>query len=566
MNGGFFVQLESMVSIAAGPSQLIAALCDEIGLETLINEAVEWHPSYCKVSPGMHVKAMVINILCSRMPLYRVSEFYHELDVELLFGSAYTATDFNDDALARTLDRLYDAQSWKIYSQLALSVLRHIGLPLEVVHSDTTSFSLHGDYSDQEDLNITYGYNKDGRPDLKQIVIGLGVTPQRLPIIGKIEDGNTDDKTWNTAFITKLREVLAEEEWNGLTYVADSALATMDNVLLMKQKGLSFITRLPDTFSLSSELKEEAGWRDQWQDVQVTNEEDGRSRYRLQSFERELYGQPLRFVVVHSSHLEAKQQETLERQMNKEREKMAKALRTLSAAQYACEHDAQQAIAAFRKQHKWKFHEAALVSVPETYTLPRTGRGRPKEGEKPETAVRWRIVASDIGPQEEALLAITTKQGMFVLMTSHKESPAWTSEKILQTYKGQAAAETRFRLLKDPSVLNAIYLKQPSRIEALGTVFIMALLLYGLLEWRVRENLKQEKEPILLPGKRKSFTPTAEMLLAMLKSIQVIVGTMGEQRIRAVSAHVNDNVKRIVRLAGYDIAIYTSQAVEKSGR
>jgi len=94
----------------------------------------------------------------------------------------------------------------------------------------------------------------------------------------------------------------------------------------------------------------------------------------------------------------------------------------------------------------------------------------------------------------------------------------------------------------------------------------MALLLYGLLEWRVRENLKQEKEPILLPGKRKSFTPTAEMLLAMLKSIQVIVATMGEQRIRAVSAHVSDNVKRIVRLAGYDIAIYTSQAVEKSGR
>lgn len=166
-----------MVSIAAGPSQLIAALIDEIGLETLINEAVEWHPSYCKVSPGMHVKAMVINILCSRMPLYRVSEFYHELDVEQLFGSAYTAADFNDDALARTLDRLYDAQSWKVYSQLALSVLRHVGLPLEVVHSDTTSFSLHGDYLDQEDLNITYGYNKDGRPDLKQIVSGLGVTP-----------------------------------------------------------------------------------------------------------------------------------------------------------------------------------------------------------------------------------------------------------------------------------------------------------------------------------------------------------------------------------------------------
>ncbi|MDQ8737121.1 DUF4277 domain-containing protein [Paenibacillus sp. LHD-38] len=171
------MQLEAMVSIAAGPSQLIAALCDEIGLEKLINDAVDWHPSYCKVSPGTHIKAMIINILCSRMPLYRVSEFYHELDVELLFGGAIKASDFNDDALARTLDRLHDAQGWKVYSQLSLSVLRRLSLSLNVVHSDTTSFSVQGKYAQpSDDLNITYGYNKDGPPDLKQIVIGLGVT------------------------------------------------------------------------------------------------------------------------------------------------------------------------------------------------------------------------------------------------------------------------------------------------------------------------------------------------------------------------------------------------------
>ncbi|MCF2941897.1 IS4 family transposase, partial [Paenibacillus alkaliterrae] len=124
----------------------------------------------------------------------------------------------------------------------------------------------------------------------------------------------------------------------------------------------------------------------------------------------------------------------------------------------------------------------------------------------------------------------------------------------------------RFRLLKDPTILDAIYLKQPKRIEALGTVFIMALLLYGLLEWRVRENMKQETEPLILPGKRKSFNPTAEMLLAMLKSIQVILVQVEGRTIRTVSAHVNDNVKRVVRLAGYDMAIYTAQSVEKTGR
>lgn len=62
---------------------------------------------------------------------------------------------FNDDALGRTLDRLFEAQSWKVYSELSLTVLRTLGLPLDRLHADTTSFSLKGDYTDQKDLRIT---------------------------------------------------------------------------------------------------------------------------------------------------------------------------------------------------------------------------------------------------------------------------------------------------------------------------------------------------------------------------------------------------------------------------
>ncbi|MCD9026193.1 DUF4277 domain-containing protein [Cohnella silvisoli] len=141
-----------MISIAAGPSQLIAALCDESGLEKKINESVDRHPSYWKVTPGTHIKALIINILCSRTPRYRVEEFYEQLDVELLFGSGRKASDFNDDALARTLDVLYEAEGWKVYSGLALASLKHLGLPLTTFHNDTRSFSMYCDYPDTEEL------------------------------------------------------------------------------------------------------------------------------------------------------------------------------------------------------------------------------------------------------------------------------------------------------------------------------------------------------------------------------------------------------------------------------
>ncbi len=264
--------------------------------------------------------------------------------------------------------------------------------------------------------------------------------------------------------------------------------------------------------------------------------------------------------MVHSSQLEAKQRETLQRQMSKEKEKIDQALRSLAAERFACEHDAEQRITAFSKQQKWKWHAVDFMTQSETYPLPRAKRGRPKAGELPETAVQWCITVGDLRYEEEALLMQAQKQGLFVLATSHPESEAWNSRRVLKTYKGQAAAETRFRLLKDPVILDAIYLKQPSRVEALGVVFVMALLIYGLLEWRVRENLKQESEPLLLPGKRKSFEPTGEMLLALLKTIQVIHVTLGETRMRGLSAHVDDQVKRIIRLAGHDISIYTNTA------
>lgn len=558
----------SIVPIHAGASQLLAALCDELGIERLVNETVAWNHAYWKHSPGTHVKALIINALCSRRPLYLIEEFYRDLDVNLLFGGQAEASDFNDDVLSRTLDRLYEAESWKVYSTVALSALRKLELPLDTLHNDTTSFSVYGEYANTDKLNVTYGHNKDGRPDLKQVVIGMGVTPQRMPIAAKVENGNLDDKTWNHAFITRLRSLLTNEEWSKLTYVADSALATKDNLdLMMSAPRLSFITRLPDTFGLSAELKEEAFWRGMWENAGPFGEGDKKATYRAQSFSRELYGHDLRFVVVHSDQLEALQTQTLRRQIEKEQETLHKQLERLQAARYACEHDALQAIADFQKQQKWKWHTCDFTAQAETVLRPRSRRGRPKADEIPQMETRWLITIANVRLQDETMLDKTQKLGMFVLMTSHAEDENWMSAKVLQTYKGQAAAETRFRLLKDPAILDAIYLKHPHRIEALGMVMVMALLVYGVLEWRVREQLKQASDPLILPGKRKSFTPTAEMLLALLQPIQVLVCTTQQgQTTRVLSKRIDENMKRVVELAGFEMAIYTSTPVGATNR
>ncbi|MFD0712585.1 hypothetical protein [Paenibacillus sp. GCM10027626] len=100
---------------------------------------------------------------------------------------------------------------------------------------------------------------------------------------------------------------------------------------------------------------------------------------------------------------------------------VSKQLEKLHAACFACENDARQAIDAFQKQQKWKWHTCDYAVQAETTVLPRTKRGRPKADELPQTEIRWMITTADVRLRDETVLDKTQKLGMFVLMTSHAQ-------------------------------------------------------------------------------------------------------------------------------------------------
>lgn len=59
---------ESIVPVHAGASQLLSALCDEFGIERILNQILPWDQAQWKQSPGTHVKALIINALCAKQP------------------------------------------------------------------------------------------------------------------------------------------------------------------------------------------------------------------------------------------------------------------------------------------------------------------------------------------------------------------------------------------------------------------------------------------------------------------------------------------------------------------
>lgn len=187
----------------AGPAGLISALYDQLNIGSTIDNMVKWDPDQCRLSPGTRIKAMVINIFGGRKPLYRIDEFYYKMDIENLFGKGICLEDLTDYNMARGLDKLAERGSREVLSTICLQAISHEQIPLTYLHSDTTSISVCGAYEDTDgnEFVITRGHSKDRRPDLKQFLYGLSVTPDKVPVCGEVKSGNTSDKAWNLGFI-----------------------------------------------------------------------------------------------------------------------------------------------------------------------------------------------------------------------------------------------------------------------------------------------------------------------------------------------------------------------------
>jgi transposase len=88
--------------------------------------------------------------------------------------------------------------------------------------------------------------------------------------------------------------------------------------------------------------------------------------------------------------------------------------------------------------------------------------------------------------------------------------------------------EQNFAFLKDPLIVNSLFLKKPERIEALGLVLLLALLLWRLVERALRSHV--ETTGSTLPGWDKKATQKPTAFMMMTKFAAVMVLKVGGQR------------------------------------
>ena len=245
---------------------LVAGLVDEIGIVEKINELVGEQPGEI-VSPGLVVKAMIINGLgVISAPLYLFSKFFEGKAVEHLLGKGIQASHLNDDRLGRVLDKLYLAGITEIFTTIALSAAQKFEINTDTSHLDSSSFHVHGKYEqevpsvsfsletdssqlDNSSINhqtspipieITYGYSRNHRPDLKQFILDLICSGDGdVPLFLRVASGNESD---NSLFASICQDFKKPLNLDSLM-VADSALYTAPNLEMLT--NLRWLTRVP---------------------------------------------------------------------------------------------------------------------------------------------------------------------------------------------------------------------------------------------------------------------------------------------------------------------------------
>jgi transposase len=355
---------------------------------------------------------------------------------------------FNRFKLGRTLDEVQAYGCDLLLSELALAVCAQERIEQRFHHLDTTSFPLSGDYvpeSDEHAIRITHGYSKDHRPDLKQAILELLVSQDGgVPLVSKSWDGHTSDTQIFKERAAALMAAFARSP-TPRYLVADAKLYTEDTAATLATLG--FITRIPGTLKLVSQVITQALQWDRWHRLDETT--------RYTSIELCHYGMAQRWLVVSSQAAMERAEASINKAQQREWAAIEKQLLHWHARRFETPEVAHAALTALSKS--WRYHQLDTHQVIDHKRY--AGKGRPTPT-SPLKAIEWQMQAQ-VRPAPEVLVAHKQQSACFVIGINIPARYVSDAE-VIRAYKAQASVEGGFRFLKDPLFfVSSLFVKNP---------------------------------------------------------------------------------------------------------
>ena len=511
----------SLVVHTIGPHPIIRHFLARMAFQKIVGDCLG-SERHTLLSHEEALSILIQNIILSPAPLYRIAEWAAPVEPEALGITQRQKDALNDDRMARSLDMLASARSRNLFFLVALHVIKEFELDTRRIHHDTTTVTFYGEYAGSVMTpKITYGKNKDHRPDLKQLVFGLNITADgAVPISHEVYSGNKTDDVIHPDNMDQIRKILHKDDF---IYVADSKLCTTKNLEHLATYQGQFVTVLPRTRKEDQNFrkklrdnKEQVRWRHlasipnprrsgvidtYWTTTDGPSEskEGHRLVWCKSSSKMENDSKKREASLDRSeSDLQSYQQKNLSKKKKSEIRRAVKAI----LKKNGCLN-----LIAFDVHDVWETKHKRLK------------RGRPGKDDKL-YEITEKKVSLTFKREKEAIAAEERTDGVFSLI-SNLPSPAYPKAEILNIYKYQAYVEKRHALYKSELGIAPVYLKKPMRAAGLLHATFLAMTVDALIERTVRRNMVKRNVSALpiLPEGRMSKTPTTARILEAFSGV-----------------------------------------------
>jgi transposase len=450
-SGGILIgELEINAVREYGGVLVARQLWQQLGLDRLLGQLP--HP------PSVDLKEAVFRMLCNRLlaPSSKLALTDWEDEQGILHRGWQGQVEWPSapgelayQHYLRAMDALHPHRQ-QIEEHVFGRVTELFSLPLNLVLYDLTSSYFEGDGVSEL---AEFGHSRDHREDRRQIVVGLAVTQEGLPIMQRVFKGNTAD-------VTTLKPVAQElGERFGLkqpAVVADKGMFSADNLAALEASGFRYVLALRDRSDAEGERAVDLAFKSglpipKGPRVLLPQPNWAKAEYTLQEVALEA---GVRHLVVYSSHKALHDFEVRERRL----ERSLQALRRL-----------REQAAARRLSQKQIVERATRILV--------ENKSAQYFGYLADKAFFSFWLKRDLYRRRRR------HDGLFVLRTNH---PGLSGQEVLDTYLQLQEIERCFRVIKSVLKLRPIYHRRDRRVETHVFLTYLGFLLAKTIELKLK--------------------------------------------------------------------------------
>jgi transposase len=438
---------------------IVLPLCRQLRIASIVDQLIPMKPGE-HLTHGQVTEFLLLHLLQAphRLPLYELADWAAEHHLQALYGHA--PAKFNDDRIGRTLDALGE-YVMDIQAAVVSRALQQYAIAVSAIHWDLTSVTFSDAKQASELIGTGYG---GGTIHRRQVQMSLHTTDDgAIPVRHEILAGKAHQAPLAGQMLQDLRQ-----RWpaSNLIIVSDRAGISYENIVAYRQAQAHFVAPLS---LLQPPLQQAlaAVPADDFAPLRYRSMNAAETGYRYYATSIQL--QPQRHptpITVEALFVlsEGLQQRTRERRAAQMAQAQAR-LEEINGHLQAPERNKRGY--ARREYAQRQIEKAIPAAVRPLVRYELTGE-----------AGAWQL---RFWMDEAAAAQAAAADGRYVLV--HDLPLGHTPDQIFELHRRQGRIEARFRNFSQELSVHPLWLHKEARIVALLLIFVLALLVYSLLEW-----------------------------------------------------------------------------------